>query len=121
MNAARRLAIAALLAALAGPVAGAGEDRVTRGAQLFGRHCEQCHGPLAEGNGPLAARYDPRPSNLRASTRSDDYKLQIISLGGAAMGRSPVMPEWGLELTGQEILALVEYLRSIAPAQEKGA
>jgi mono/diheme cytochrome c family protein len=74
----------------------------------------QCHGERADGQGPLASKYTPRPSNLAASVRTDDYKAQIITLGGKAMGRSPTMPEWGLELTGQEILALVTYLRKVS-------
>lgn len=106
------LAAAMLLAgAGAAPVAGhAGRD----GATVFRQHCAQCHGDKGEGDGILANRYTPRPSNLAASTRGDEYRLQIITLGGAALGRSEVMPEWGLELSGQDILAVVEYLRVIS-------
>ena len=92
----------------------ASADMERRGGAAYRRHCVQCHGERADGRGPLAGKYNPPPSNLAASARTDDYKAQIITLGGKAMGRSPVMPEWGLELTGQEILALVSYLRKVS-------
>lgn len=112
---------AAWLAMLAGlaPL-GAQAQVLARGAEVFKGHCMQCHGSSGGGDGPLAARYDPRPSNLRASTRTEEYMMQIVTLGGAALGRSSVMPEWGLELSGPEILAVVEYvsgLRNRGPAR----
>lgn len=94
--------------------AAASDEWQRRGEAAYRRHCAQCHGDRADGHGPLADKYTPRPSNLARSTRTDDYKAQIITLGGKAMGRSAVMPEWGLELSGQEILALVDYLREVS-------
>lgn len=106
------VAAAALVGgALATPVPG---QEKRDGAAVFRAHCAQCHGARADGNGILASRYTPRPSNLLESKRSDEYRLQIITLGGANLGRSPVMPEWGLEISGQEILAVVEYLRELS-------
>lgn len=93
--------------------AAAGESALL-GAEAYKRHCAQCHGERADGRGMLADRYDPRPSNLAESTRSDDYRSQIITVGGKAMGRSNVMPQWGLELSDQEISALVSYLRKVS-------
>ena len=92
----------------------ASADMERRGAASYRRHCVQCHGEQADGRGPLAVKYKPAPSNLAASARTDDYKAQIITRGGKAMGRSAVMPEWGLELSGQEIVALVAYLRKVS-------
>jgi mono/diheme cytochrome c family protein len=90
-----------------------GAEDAVHGRAVFRAHCMQCHGEKADGNGPLASRYNPRPANIAASVRSDDYMLQIVTLGGAALGRSSVMPEWGLELSGQEILDVVTYLRQV--------
>lgn len=87
---------------------------------MFQQRCAQCHGNAADGRGPLAARFDPRPSNLVASTRTEDYMAQIITLGGGAMGRSAAMPEWGLELSGQDVLALVEYLATLKRPKSRG-
>jgi mono/diheme cytochrome c family protein len=45
--------------------------------------------------------------------------MQIITLGGAPLGRSSVMPEWGLELSGAEILDVVTYLRTVVDDRKK--
>ncbi len=37
----------------------------------------------------------------------------ILSMGGAAMGRAPVMSVWGEQLSTQEINDVVAYLRTI--------
>ena len=102
----------ALLAAVAlAAAATASAEDASRGRDVFRAHCMQCHGEKADGKGPLAPRYKPPPSDITATTRTDDYLLQIVTLGGQALGRSSVMPEWGLELSGSEILDVVAYLR----------
>jgi mono/diheme cytochrome c family protein len=88
-------------------------DRARTGEGVYRRHCAQCHGPNADGQGIHARRFNPPPSNLSTSKRGDDYRMQIITVGGQNMGRSAVMPEWGLELSGQEILDVVVYLRKV--------
>ena len=106
----------AILALAATGVARADDsaDVARRGEASFRAHCVQCHGENADGRGPLAGRFRPPPANLRKSMKTDDYKSQIITRGGKAMGRSEVMPAWGLELTPAEIRGLVTYLRKIA-------
>jgi len=101
----------AALALLAGAACAA--ENVENGRAVFRDHCVQCHGEKADGRGPLASRFKPPPADITASTRSDDYMLQIVTLGGESLGRSSVMPEWGLELSGQEILDVVVYLRQV--------
>ena len=106
----------AMLALAAAGAARADDDEelARRGEAAYRGHCVQCHGVNADGRGPLAERFKPPPANLRASVKTDDYKTKIITLGGKAMGRSEVMPAWGLELTKNEIAALVGYLRKVA-------
>jgi cytochrome c oxidase cbb3-type subunit 3 len=103
-----------LAAVLAGAAlhAWAAEDAV-KGRAVFRAHCAQCHGENADGRGPLASRFDPPPADITVSRRTDDYMLQIVTLGGEALGRSAVMPQWGLELSGDEILDVVTYLREV--------
>jgi|SRR5450432_4035752 mono/diheme cytochrome c family protein len=109
-----RVAALALLATASGAASCASD-----GARIYQQNCAQCHGSSADGQGVLADRFTPRPANLVASQRTDDYKYQIITLGGAALGRSEVMPQWGLELSVEEIQSLVQYLRSVV--DERGA
>lgn len=89
-------------------------ERAVQGKGVYQRHCVQCHGPEHDGRGIHAPRLKPPPSNLATSSRTDDYRLQIITVGGRSMGRSAMMPEWGLELSAQEILAVVVYLREVS-------
>jgi cytochrome c oxidase cbb3-type subunit III len=120
MRAKPLLARAAVLAALAFAAGGAlADESATRGRAVFRTNCVQCHGENADGHGPLAARFNPPPANIAATTRTDDYLLQIITLGGAPLGRSNAMPEWGLELSGAEILDVVTYLRTVVDDRKK--
>ncbi len=88
-------------------------DSVRRGEVVFKTNCILCHGIKADGKGRAAKLYDPPPANLTRSDKNDDYKRMIITLGGAAMGRSEFMPIWGEQLSEQEIEDVVAYLRTV--------
>lgn len=84
-----------------------------RGSIVFQTYCVLCHGPYADGKGRAAKNYNPPPGNLTKSIRSDAYKEEIIGKGGAAMKRSPFMPPWGQELSKEQIIDVIAYLRVI--------
>ncbi|HUG26083.1 c-type cytochrome [Piscinibacter sp.] len=86
---------------------------VFRGGLVYANYCVTCHGFNADGNGRAARLYDPRPANLRMSDKNDSYYALIIRRGGEAVGRSQFMPPWGAELTDEQTMDLVAYLRSI--------
>ncbi|MET0534710.1 MAG: cytochrome c [Steroidobacter sp.] len=86
----------------------------TRGRQTFETYCVLCHGSAGKGDGRGAALQKVRPSDLTASSRSDDYKVQIISNGGAFMKRSEGMPPWKTVLSREQIADVVVYLRGMA-------
>ncbi len=88
-------------------------DDERRGEVVFKTNCILCHGIKANGNGRAARLYNPPPANLTRSDKNDDYKRMIITLGGAAMGRSEFMPVWGQQLSKQEINDVVAYLRTV--------
>ncbi len=89
-------------------------DPIRRGDVVFKTNCILCHGIKGDGKGRAAVLFDPPPADLTRSEKNDDYKRMIITLGGAAMGRSSVMPQWGLELDKNEIDDVVDYLRTIS-------
>ncbi len=88
-------------------------DPVSRGEIVFKTSCILCHGVNGDGMGRASVLFDPPPADLTKSDKNDLYKKMIITMGGEAMGRSPVMPIWGQELSEAQIEDVVQYLRSI--------
>jgi high-affinity iron transporter len=66
---------------------------VVAGARLYSENCAACHGASGQGDGPLAANLDPRPSNFHEHARQDQrsvYTLyNAISLGVVGTGMQP--------------------------------
>lgn len=93
----------------------------TLGKRLFGNYCSTCHGDQGEGDGQNAYNLDPAPPNFKDTLKSHppSYWRQIIEGGTAALGRSPLCPPWGLELTNRQIDAIISYMKVLAePAAE---
>lgn len=88
-------------------------DPVRRGEIVFKTNCILCHGVNGDGMGRASVLFDPPPADLTRSDKNDTYKKMIITMGGEAMGRSPVMPIWGQELSEAQIDDVVNYLRHI--------
>lgn len=75
-----------------------------KGAELFGRNCQQCHNSRGKGG--------KAPSLIRGSwapggANSDGYMFMTI-VGGR---RGTEMGAWGTSLTPDEIWPIVTYLR----------
>jgi len=91
---------------------------------LYGAHCAICHGPSGKGDGPGArvlrqAMPDfTDPAAMRAV--NDRFLFDIIKKGSSQFGRSNAMPSWGMQLSDEEIQALVAYIRSLAPRTSGG-
>jgi len=115
-----RLPALVAVAAWLVPAAPAHAVSPEHGNSVFRAYCVHCHGPEARGCGPAARLYRPRPANLTASTRSPEYKERIIRGGGQSMGRSPFMPPWGQQLSGEDITDIVAFLSTLEkkPAAE---
>jgi len=82
-----------------------------------------CQG--GKGDGPAAAALDPKPRNLSdpkyVSTLSDEQIFKTVKEGGAAVGKSPLMPAWGSVLSDSDIWNVIAYLRQdICKCQYKG-
>lgn len=88
-------------------------QQIARGKVVYQTNCTLCHGINHDGQGRVSVLHDPKPSDLVHSDKSEEYKQTIVTLGGQALGRSSVMPPWGLQLSAQEIEDVVKYLGSI--------
>lgn len=63
---------------------------------MFNERCAACHGTEGKGNGPASIALNPKPRNYtdkawQAAT-TDEQLRKTILLGGAAVGKSPIMP-----------------------------
>ena len=91
---------------------------------LYQHYCAACHGPTGGGDGFNAYNLDPRPRNFAdssiMSTKSDEDVYRVITQGGAATGKSPLMPPWGRVLKEKEVREVIAYLRAFARSGLQG-
>ncbi|HLU39977.1 MAG TPA: cytochrome c [Planctomycetota bacterium] len=80
--------------------------------------CFTCHGMEGRGDGPGAGALDPRPRDLSSPewqrSVTDEHIRNVITMGGAAVGKSPMMPaQPQLKGTPGVLEALVAYVRGL--------
>ncbi len=92
-----------------------------RGDVVYQEYCSQCHGLSGEGDGPGAAGLDPAPAvhaRMAIDQLPDDYLYNVIYFGGKSVGKSALMPDWGMTLTDEQIADVMASMRArfTAPA-----
>jgi mono/diheme cytochrome c family protein len=113
-----------LLLALTGVACGRGAATRTSAAaaptasDLYSQRCVHCHGSAGHGDGPAAAGLDPKPRSFadRAwqASVTDEHIGTTIARGGAAVGKSGLMPPQP-DLAGTPALqGLVQIVRGFA-------
>ena len=87
-----------------------------QGKRLFAQYCSTCHGDEGHGDGQNASNLNPVPLDLTASKNARDatYLRRVITQGSAAVGRSPLSPPWGRNLSTQQVEYLVAYCQALA-------
>ncbi len=90
-----------------------------QGKHLFDQYCATCHGDGGKGDGQNASNLNPPVPDLTTSKSLADpaYVRRVIAEGSAAVGRSPLSPPWGRNLSPQEIEYLTLYCRGLASAK----
>lgn len=85
------------------------------GERLYQRYCSGCHGTTGEGDGLHSYTLNPPPANhadtAYMNSLSDEYLFEIISNGGAHVGKSTEMPRWKDVLGRNDINNVIIYLR----------
>lgn len=85
---------------------------------VFSQRCVPCHGATGTGDGPASAQLTPKPRNYTdkawQASVNDEYLEKIIKLGGAAVGKSPAMPN-NPDLPPEVITGLRDVVRSFNP------
>jgi len=106
--------------------------RTPSGANTFATHCASCHGPRAEGDGPMAATLSVNVPNLRTLSQRNRGQFPTDAVASYIDGRNfPAahgtrnMPVWGpvFDTTGrliaggessaQRIQSVIDYLRTL--------
>lgn len=102
------------------PVAAPANETPAQAAKtLFTTRCVMCHGEKGAGDGVAGAALTPKPRNFsdkawQAATGDDAIKKAILE-GGAAVGKSALMPPNPDLVQKPEVLVeLVKHLRSLA-------
>ena len=98
----------------------AGKGDPSAGKAKYDLLCASCHGTTGKGDGPVAAALTPKPRSLADQPYmkglKDDHLFKVIKDGGPAVGKSPLMPGFGGQLTEEDIRNVVAYLRELAKA-----
>jgi cytochrome c5 len=88
------------------------------GKRVFYTYCVWCHADSTPAGPSNRANVTPTPPLMNDGSKlnglSDEFMRNIITLGGAAMGKSPMMPAWGRTLSQEEIQAEIAFARAIA-------
>ncbi|HSO38328.1 MAG TPA: c-type cytochrome [Labilithrix sp.] len=75
---------------------GGGKIDMVKAEAVFNERCAACHGTSGKGDGPASAALNPKPRNYTDKAWqagvTDEQLRKTITLGGAAVGKSPIMP-----------------------------
>ena len=93
------------------------QGSVEAGKQLYQQRCAPCHGPDGKANTPTAQALTPKPRDHTDGSYmnklSSDHLFKVIKQGGAAVGKSPIMPPQA-DLNEQQIKDIIAFVRSLA-------
>ncbi len=88
------------------------------GKKIYATYCIGCHGDQGKGDGAAASALTVKPANLADGTvmnqLPDKFLVEIISKGGGAVGKSPMMPALGNQFTETQLRDIIAYIRSLA-------
>lgn len=83
---------------------------VKRGKGVYQDNCLNCHGPKADGNGPMAEDLVVRPKNLvKLAKKVPNFKFYMMISQWQGQ-----MPGWRSALTKSELADVEQFIRSLA-------
>lgn len=102
------------------PVAAAPAASSPPPQEVFAQRCGPCHGTSGKGDGPGAAALTPKPRDYTDAawqkSVTDEQLRKTILYGGAAVGKSPMMPASpDLEQKPELVEGLVKVVRGFGP------
>lgn len=111
------MVLLSLLAVLLSSTWGLAQSRAANpkvGEAIYQQHCLRCHGQALDGSGPEGQYLITRPANFQSieSRLKNDWELLIAISHGVLF--TP-MHGWRNQLTNQEMLDVLAYIRMMAP------
>lgn len=89
-----------------------------QGKRIFYQQCVWCHADATPAGPSNRSNLTPVPPLLNdgavLNAENDENMRDIVTLGGAAMGKSPMMPPYGRMLSAEEIRSVIAFTRAIA-------
>jgi mono/diheme cytochrome c family protein len=89
-----------------------------QGKRIFYQQCVWCHADATPAGPSNRSNLTPVPPLLNdgavLNAESEENLRNIVTLGGAAMGKSAMMPPYGRMLSAEEIRSLIAFSRAIA-------
>jgi mono/diheme cytochrome c family protein len=89
-----------------------------QGKRIFYQQCVWCHADATPAGPSNRSNLTPVPPLLNdgavLNVESDEYMQNIVTLGGAAMGKSAMMPPYGRVLSAEEIRSVIAFTRAVA-------
>ena len=102
--------------AAASPV-GRSPKAILAGADLYARHCAECHGHKGRGGGDAGRTLRPTPALktyiARRPWAADEYLLWSVAEGGVRFGST--MPAFREQLSRQQMWQIIAYMRAGFP------
>ena len=92
---------------VAPPAAAAAKDTLPQGSGLYAENCSSCHGPKGAGDGPSAAKLQPKPADLTASN------MDVSAISTVVRNGKRGCPSWRASLDAGEIAAVAAYAKSL--------
>ncbi|MCB1153959.1 c-type cytochrome [bacterium] len=94
-------------------------EAMKEAANIFDTRCMPCHGAKGAGDGPASKGLTPPPRNFQDSewqkSVTDEHIEKIIKYGGAAVGKSPMMPaNPDLSAKDEVVKALRVHIRELS-------
>lgn len=105
------------------------QRQVAQGKEIYALHCASCHGANLEGevdwklqNADGSFRSPPHDETGHTWHHSDAKLINAIRLGGARLpadiGGTSAMPAYDAILTDQEIVAVLDFIKSTWPDEQ---
>jgi putative copper resistance protein D len=90
---------------------------IANGLHLYTQHCALCHGEAGAGDGPLAPGLRPRPADLTARHTADHTAGDLFWWLTHGRPRT-AMPGFGAQLSAEERWDVINYIRTLAAAEQ---